>query len=377
MQKKRMQKINTILIMILNMAGALTAAVGSTLVMPVAQNKTEVVLNIAYLLIVYALSFFIHLIIHEAGHMVFGLLTGYRFNSFRVFSFMLQLDDDGKIRFYRHSVAGTAGQCLMEPPDAEPEKLPYILYNLGGILANIILSAVFAPMCLLTQAGGYLIAVFICLTIIGILTAVVNGIPLPGVINDGRNIVELHRHEKARLSFYVQLKSQILLKKGIRIRDFPVEWFIMPDYDELQVTQSSILAVYCCERLFDERKFSEAHDAIDLLLRRNAALFTLHEQQLKANALYCELIGSMDSRRISDYYDKTLQKTFRSMSGFPSFIRTEYAYQLLYNKDEQKAARQLALFESAAKKYPFQIEIKTERELLELAQKTALEREMK
>ena len=44
------------------------------------------------LVIMLAVSFgaiLLHVIIHEAGHLVFGLLSGYRFVSFRIFSLTL------------------------------------------------------------------------------------------------------------------------------------------------------------------------------------------------------------------------------------------------------------------------------------------------
>ena len=48
----------------------------------------EELLTIAGLLLGMYVSIFAHLVIHEAGHLVFGLKTGYQFSSFRVGSFM-------------------------------------------------------------------------------------------------------------------------------------------------------------------------------------------------------------------------------------------------------------------------------------------------
>ena len=52
---------------------------------------------------------------HELGHLIFGLLTGYRFLSFRIFGLMLTRES-GSLRFKKHSMPGTLGQCLMAPP---------------------------------------------------------------------------------------------------------------------------------------------------------------------------------------------------------------------------------------------------------------------
>ena len=40
---------------------------------------------------------YLQLIIHELGHLIFGLLSGYKFSSFRIFNFML-IKEDGKFK---------------------------------------------------------------------------------------------------------------------------------------------------------------------------------------------------------------------------------------------------------------------------------------
>lgn len=93
----------------------------------------EEILSIIGLLFGMYAAILVHVIIHEAGHLVFGLLSGYKFSSFRIFSFMWVKEGD-KISVRRLSIAGTGGQCLMSPPDMVDGKIPVVLYNLGGSL---------------------------------------------------------------------------------------------------------------------------------------------------------------------------------------------------------------------------------------------------
>lgn len=88
------------------------------------------------------LGIFLQLTIHEAGHLVFGLKSGYRFSSFRIGSFMWLKEND-KIVSRKLRLAGTGGQCLMVPPQMQDGKIPVILYNLGGSIMNLVASAVF------------------------------------------------------------------------------------------------------------------------------------------------------------------------------------------------------------------------------------------
>ena len=68
--------------------------------------------NIILLLIAGVVVFILQVIIHEAGHLVFGLLSGYKFISFRVFDFKIIKDGNGKLKIRFERLAGTGGQCL-------------------------------------------------------------------------------------------------------------------------------------------------------------------------------------------------------------------------------------------------------------------------
>ena len=83
----------------------------------------------------------LHLILHEAGHLIMGLLTGYQFLSFRVFKLTLVKTDKG-LRWKRYHIAGTGGQCIMTlPTDQEVRTAPWFWYNAGGVLMNLLLVA--------------------------------------------------------------------------------------------------------------------------------------------------------------------------------------------------------------------------------------------
>ena len=97
----------------------------------------EKILSLIGLFLVMYVAIFMQLMIHEAGHLVFGLLSGYKFSSFRIFSFMW-IKEGEKIKLRRLSIAGTGGQCLMSPPDMVDGRIPLVLYNLGGSLMNMI-----------------------------------------------------------------------------------------------------------------------------------------------------------------------------------------------------------------------------------------------
>ena len=111
----------------------------------------EILLSCGILLILF-MSVLLQIILHEAGYCSFGWISGYRFLSFRIGSFMW-LKKDGGIRFARLKIAGTGGQCLMGPPDLTEGKFPYILYNLGGSIINLLSAPIFLMLLFLLASG--------------------------------------------------------------------------------------------------------------------------------------------------------------------------------------------------------------------------------
>ena len=102
---------------------------------------------------------YLQLIIHELGHLIFGLLSGYKFSSFRIGNIIL-LKHRKKLKFKKLKIAGTAGQCLMSPPEIKDGKVPVFLYNLGGALLNLISCVIFFIIYIFTKENNYLSIIF-------------------------------------------------------------------------------------------------------------------------------------------------------------------------------------------------------------------------
>ena len=75
------------------------------------------------LLLLLVLAYVLQVVVHEGGHLVCGLLTGYRALSFRIGRVLL-VKLDGRWRLRAYHIPGTGGQCLMAPPAQENPPLP-------------------------------------------------------------------------------------------------------------------------------------------------------------------------------------------------------------------------------------------------------------
>lgn len=68
----------------------------------------EILFHLVAVFLGVYIAIFLQIIIHETGHLIAGLLTGYTFSSFR-FGNLMFVKDNGTIRFRKLSLAGTGG----------------------------------------------------------------------------------------------------------------------------------------------------------------------------------------------------------------------------------------------------------------------------
>lgn len=363
------QYIGPVFFMLIGIVCGLLISIYSDSLFPKESSNMERLLRLSLLLIGMYITFFTQIIIHEAGHLVFGLLSGYRYSSFRIGSF-IWIKDGKKINFKRLSIAGTGGQCLMSPPDMVDGKIPFVIYNLGGIFMNIVTAFIFLVLYVLCDDMSYLSVFFIMEIIVGFAFALLNGIPirLGTVDNDGCNTLSLRKSNDAVQSFWVQMKMNEQISKGTRLKDMPKEWFHIPNENGMKNSMIASTAVFAANRLMDLHEFDEAKELMNKLFEMDSAISDLHHSLLVCDRVFCELI----SENCMEYMDKMLDKKqkaiMKQMKKFPSVIRTEYAYALLIENDVKKSEQFKEQFEKCAATYPYPCDIESERELIQIAE---------
>ena len=338
--------------------------------LPEGIGSSEKAYRICVMLVFLYLSFFIHIVLHETGHLIFGLMSGYQFSSFRIGTHML-MKENGKLVHRKIKIAGTGGQCLMIPPEMVDGKFPVVLYNLGGSIVNLVVAALMIPVLVAIDKSS-VFALFVFLFIaMGAITGLSNGIPMrtKTVDNDGYNAISLGKSREAMRAFWIQMKTNEQLTKGIRTKDMPEEWFEVPSDDAMKNPMVATIGVYAASRMMDQHRFEEAGKLINHLIEIETGMVALHRNLLICDQIYLELIGQNRSDRVEALYTKELKKFMKAMKTFPSVIRLEYAYRLLAEHDPEGAAKSMATFERVAVTYPYPNDINTERELMEIAGK--------
>lgn len=351
--------------------GVIGGVIGGVL----AASDVDLDLNPGMLLgviVLFLLALYLHIILHEAGHMLFGMATGYKFLSYRVGSFMWEKGADGKVRFSRFSLAGTGGQCLMSPPDYTGDSFPYVWYNLGGGLINLILSVLAGAALLLFPMGKWLSAALWMLLLVGIFLGGTNLLPLPKVNNDGSNLLAISRSADARRAFWLQMKVNEQVAWGTRLRDLPEEYFPVFPQESRSNAMVAAVAVMAASRQLDGLRFDQSREMM-LALVDDQNVPGIYRQLMVFDLAWIEIYQGCPGTWVERLQSKEIQQFAKAMKKFPSVLRTQYAAALLIDKDESKAAQLRTAFDKMASCYPHESEIIGERELMDLVAARATE----
>lgn len=326
---------------------------------------------IVWIMLSLFLAFILEIILHELGHLLFGLWTGYRFCSFRVFSWMW-IREAGRLRIKRFQLAGTAGQCLMGPPD-NWETAPAALYHLGGVLMNLITAALAAGLWLLCRDLPYLRTFWVLTAVAGVLLAFTNGLPLKTgpVNNDGSNLREILRSRDARRAVWQQMKAAELSARGVRFRDMPEECFTVPEGADMSGSLIPAAAALRVTRLLDQGDLPGAEAESTRLLDAETGLIALQRTMLLCDRDFCRMVLRRGNTDLSELREKPQRQLLRQLAGNPSILRTRYAAALLCDRDEAAAARIRKDFDRLEGSYPYPAELSSERELMALADAAA------
>ncbi|MBR5144119.1 MAG: M50 family metallopeptidase [Clostridia bacterium] len=311
------------------------------------------------------LSLYASIIIHEGGHLVFGLISGYSFSSFRIGSIML-LRQNGKYRLCNFKLVGTGGQCLMAPPDKNNEDIPVVLYNLGGVIFNLIFTVIFAVLFMLVSYVYILSLTLLISSILCFTFALSNGIPMHigGIANDGMNAKCLSKDKMATTAFLNQLRMNEAQIRGLSLNDMPDEWFVIPEGADKKNVAYATIAVLNVNRSLEKKDTEKSTYEIEKLLESDWQILGVHRNLLLCDLIYCRLMNDGEGADVTSLLTPELKKFMKAMKNFAGVVRSEYALDLIYRKDEATAEKRLKMFEKRYKNTPTQKDAQIERELM-------------
>ena len=168
-------------------------------------------------LITFVLCCILQIILHEGGHLIGGLLSGYRFVSFRILNWTI-IKEEGKLRIKHFNIAGTGGQCLLTPPEKPIHNIPVAIYNLGGVMINFLTATLSLILLITIEDLPYPIELFLIFNcIIGFFLGILNGIPFSfgAISNDANNMRLLLKDEQSKQTMVHLLHINAFVQNGI------------------------------------------------------------------------------------------------------------------------------------------------------------------
>ena len=312
----------------------------------------------AMTIILICVACFLQLIIHEGGHLVTGLLTGYRFVSFRVLNWLLIRKDD-RLQWRNFELAGTGGQCLLAPPDKPLEQIDTRWYNAGGVLANVITAVLAIVLMYTVDMPLWMHALMFLMAFIGVSFALLNGIPMKvgGVANDGLNLFQMEKDRPAKLSFCNILDVNARCQEGEPYAEMPEHLFALPDPFDWEnsmhvaavlLSVTKMMAFHQWEDAY--QLLTEAHDNKDNYMR----LYQLEIENMMTQV--CIFTGRDDEAR--KHYSKDVAKHGTQHASTQSDKQlTLMAVALALNGDRPRAEQIFKELEARRDRYAHQSDV--------------------
>ncbi len=310
------------------------------------------VLEIVWMLVAVLIAFILNVVLHEGGHLVAGLLTGYRFVSFRFLNWTI-IRRNGRLQWGNYELAGTGGQCLMAPPDRPVDQIDTRWYNAGGVLANLLIVVISALLLWAFDLPTWLDELLVIMIILGLLIGVGNGIPLKmgGVATDGLNLLQLEKDIPGKQCFCNILEFNALSQEGVPYDEMPEHIFALPqpiDWVNSMHVGAALLAatrmaaVHQWEEAY--RLLTEAHEHSDEYM----VLYQLEVENMMTQV--CIAMGRDDEAR-QHYSDKVAKHAERHASTQSDKLLTKMAVALALENDRPKAEAMLHELEANRDKY--------------------------
>lgn len=320
------------------------------------------------------LSYTINICLHEIGHMIFGLISGYEFSSLRFGKLMLA-KENGKLRFCKYDMPGTGGQCIMTAPKVDAEKMPVVLYNLGGLVMNLVVLLIGIIVFVIVSDSHFVVGmIFLMFAMTSLVILITNGLPFSQMGTDGANTIILYKNKFAREAFRNQLEVVRYLSQNYSVREMPEELFLFDKQIPMTNPLITAQAVSCFNYYSVSGKYQEAKEMASYILENAKSINSLHEKILYGEQLFITTVIDKNLEAAKEQY-KLHRKELNKAAGFISMQRVLYAYYSLVEVSKKKASQYAKLFENSVKNYPYPKDAAIEKEQFDLVAEVLKEKE--
>lgn len=291
-----------------------------------ANNITGV--KVLYTIFIIVVSFPLHVILHEIGHLLGGLSSGYQFIMFRLFS-TVWIKTKNRLSRRKQYVPGIMGQALMSPP-SDNNRVALLVYNAGGVLMNLMTALIFIVFSIVNsnETVGYSL---ITSAVVAFLLIIMSLIPVQGT--DGYNMIQIYKKEETQSELINILSLYRDMVHGATFEELQ-KYINLDKISSLQeptaVNQYDVKASY----LLETGDFEGAFDIYQMLYENKDRIFPGHQPDITLNYLFMLLLYKPDhpdvlkiqKNKIYKKYQKIKQANyFRVYATVSLYLEHDYA----------------------------------------------------
>lgn len=161
--------------------------------------------NIMTCIVLVFLSNFVQSYLHEFGHLIGGIMSGYKLLQLRLTPIIISKTKKGKYKFEFGFFK--FNQCIMVPHKSER----YFCYNAFGIILNILISVILMVLYLICYKtfSDIQIILYLTLIVVGINKTISNALPAVrhGYPNDMKILLIISKSQLAKKHYFMYLST--------------------------------------------------------------------------------------------------------------------------------------------------------------------------
>lgn len=336
-------------------------------------------LLLLYLLIV-ALRW-LNVLMHEAGHLIFGLFSGRRFHALSILGLHLVRKPEGGFRVGWLRMPGISGSCSTIPTR---EDAPFTLHLLGGAIMDLLTGIICGILAWQTKplifpdiGWSYLMhpihIPLVLLAVYGLVGGVTNLLPLQLLTGytDGYQLRLLRQNPTAREDYRQTEAIGMMEYQGKRLREMPDAWFAPRSVETLTTPYAVRLAIFRFSRLFSQQEYFAAMEAAHALLNSTAPLTPFDRLGLIRTAALCEVLTDGPGPFCQQLDSPQIQRLHQISRYTPGTQLTLYAVAMLIKQDPENANMHYAAYRRIARRYPYPESLLGDEEFIALIEEKA------
>ncbi|MBE6301950.1 MAG: hypothetical protein E7085_08895 [Parabacteroides distasonis] len=291
--------------------------------------------------VTFILTCLLQILLHEGGHLIGGLLSGYHFVSFRILNWTI-IKEEGKVRIKHFSIAGTGGQCLLTPPEKPMKEIPVILYNLGGVIMNLLTATLSLILLITIEELPYPIELFLIFNcIVGYFLGLLNGIPFNfgAISNDANNMRLLLKDEQSKQTMTHLLHINAFVQKGMRPKEIPERYFTCNEPINYKNPLQINLYLMVIGKLMDEEQWEICYNKLEDLMKHKDEMLDLFVKETASELLFISLITGKKERAQELYTEELARYIQQYAKIMSSKQRILCAIALYMEEDRVKAEK--------------------------------------